>query len=169
MWREQLVQPRIGAVARDPPRPSGRSDRRYGSAPASTRSRPSLMNEQLLLPVVCRDGASPAGYARVAGPIWLATLSVVRTSRVTDVRSPPVSTGSPTTCMAILTTSGGVEAPDHLGAALIGPLVLARSISACDITAKEARAIRTTPTSSHDCQFSFRRRPQSRQLILAER
>ena len=34
----------------------------------------SLMNEQLLLEMVCRNEASPEEYARVAGPIWEAAL-----------------------------------------------------------------------------------------------
>lgn len=74
MWREQLVQPRIDAVAT-----AIRRDQAAGVIDATldadaTALALSLMNEQLLLEMVCRDGASPEDYARVAGPIWEAAL-----------------------------------------------------------------------------------------------
>ena len=74
MWREQLVQPRIDAVAT-----AIRRDQAAGAIDATldadaTALALSLMNEQLLLEMVCRDGASPEEYARVAGPIWEAAL-----------------------------------------------------------------------------------------------
>ena len=74
MWREQLVQPRIDAVAT-----AIRRDQAAGAIDAAldadaTALALSLMNEQLPLEMVCRDGASPEEYARVAGPIWEAAL-----------------------------------------------------------------------------------------------
>lgn len=74
MWREQLVQPRIDAVAA-----AIRRDQAAGAISATldadaTALALSLMNEQLLLEMVCRNEASPEEYARVAGPIWEAAL-----------------------------------------------------------------------------------------------
>ena len=74
MWREQLVQPRIDAVAA-----AIRRDQAAGVIDATldadaTALALSLMNEQLLLEMVCRNEASPEEYARVAGPIWEAAL-----------------------------------------------------------------------------------------------
>ena len=74
MWREQLVQPRIDAVAA-----AIRRDQAAGVISATidadaTALALSLMSEQLLLEMVCRNEASPEEYARVAGPIWEAAL-----------------------------------------------------------------------------------------------
>ena len=42
--------------------------------PDTTALALSLMNEQLLLEMVCRNGSSPEDYAQVTGPIWEAAL-----------------------------------------------------------------------------------------------
>jgi hypothetical protein len=74
MWREQLIQPRIDAVAE-----AIRRDQAAGVTVATldadaTAFALSLMNEQLLLEIVGRNGASPEEFARVVAPIWEATL-----------------------------------------------------------------------------------------------
>ena len=74
MWREQLVQPRIDAVAA-----AIRRDQAAGAIDATvdadaTALALTLMSEQLLLEMVCRNGASPEEYAHVAAPIWEAAL-----------------------------------------------------------------------------------------------
>ena len=74
IWREQLVQPRIDAVAR-----AIRRDQAAGAISPTidadaTALALSLMNEQLLLELICRNGANADDFARVAAPIWQAVL-----------------------------------------------------------------------------------------------
>ena len=69
MWREQLVQPRIDAVAA-----AIRRDQAAGAIDATVDADATAlaltpMSEQLLLEMVCRNGASPEEYAHVAAPI----------------------------------------------------------------------------------------------------
>jgi len=74
IWREQLLQPRINAVAA-----AIRRDQAAGAISATvdadtTALALSLMNEQLLIELVCRNGANPEEYARTAAPIWESAL-----------------------------------------------------------------------------------------------
>ena len=74
IWRNQLMQPRIDAVAA-----AIRRDQSAGAISATvdadaTAFALSLMSEQLLLELICRQEADPEEYARVAAPIWESTL-----------------------------------------------------------------------------------------------
>lgn len=74
IWREQLVQPRIDAVAA-----AIRRDQGAGAISATvdadaTALALSLMSEQLLLELVCRNEVDPEEYARIAAPIWESAL-----------------------------------------------------------------------------------------------
>ena len=74
LWREQLVQPRIDTVAA-----AIRRDQIVGAISGTidadaTALALSLMSEQLLLELICRNGAEPEEYAQIAAPIWESAL-----------------------------------------------------------------------------------------------
>lgn len=74
IWREQLIQPRIDAVAA-----AIRRDQAAGAISITvdadaTALALSTMSEQLLLELICRERADPEEYARIAAPIWESAL-----------------------------------------------------------------------------------------------
>lgn len=81
IWRDQLLQPRIDTVAA-----AIRRDQVAGAISATidadaTALALSLMNEQLVIELICRNGVDPEEYARITAPIWESALFGERVER----------------------------------------------------------------------------------------